>query len=84
MSLPGTPALLNENSWAGEDSLVQIVGQGTGTPLFQGKTEKKVWNEASMLSKRGEMEEVVAEKVVRGVCSHSWESRAPGPTRWLS
>jgi len=84
MSLSGTPALLNAKQLGGEDSLVQIVGQGTGTRLFQDKTEKKVWNDASTLRKRGETEEVVTEKVVRRVCPHLWESRAPGPTRWLS
>ncbi len=84
MSLPGTPTLLNAKQLSGEDSLVQIVGQGTGTRLFQDKTEKKVWNDASTLGKRGETEEVVTEKVARRVYPHFWESRAPASTRWLS
>ena len=84
MLLPGTPTLLNAKQLSGEGSLVQIVGQGTGTRLFQDNTEKKVWNDASRLSKQGEMEEVVTEKVVRGAYPNFWESRAPGSTRWLS
>jgi len=69
-------------SW--ENSHVQIVGQLTGIRLFQDKTEKKVWNDASALIKRVEMEEVVTEKVVRRAYPDFWESRAPGLTRWLS